>query len=147
MAPAFSTTTKPPPAKGGGFCAAKRGGIVSAPPDLSLLCVKGGGTPLGVTEGLSLLSFSMICKSADLLYNPSVNFVDSSLCTREPNRNSLLCVKGGGTPLGVTEELVLLSFCMICKSADLLYNPSVATRQLPLLGGAFLCLVLCDSSL
>ena len=96
------------PAKGGGFCVAKLGGIASA--DLSFPCVKGGGTAEAVTEGLSLLSFSMICKSADLLYNPSVNFVDSSLCTREPNRNSLLCVKGGGTPLGVTEELVLLSF-------------------------------------
>ena len=128
------------PAKGGGFCVAKLGGIASA--DLSFPCVKGGGTAEAVTEGLSLLSFSMICKSADLLNNPSVNFVDSSLCTREPNRNSLLCVKGGGTPLGVTEELVLLSFCMICKSADLLYNPSVATRQLPLHKGAFLCLCL-----
>ena len=51
-----------PCAKGGGFCVAKLGGIVSK-------------------------FFHFANTSYRWLYNPSVGFADSSLCTREPNED------------------------------------------------------------
>ena len=50
---------------------------------------------------------------------------------------SLLCVKGGGTALAVTEELSVLTVNLLILQNDRKNNPSLATRELPLHKGAF----------